>query len=406
MKRILISAYACEPGRGSEPAVGWNTAIGLAEYYEIWVLTRLNNKEKIEKELKEKPRSNLHFIYYDLPKWLCFWKRGGKGVQLYYYLWQIGIYKFVKELTRKIKFDAIHHVTFVNYYKPSFLALLPIPFIWGPVGGGETAPKSLWKSLKLHGMLYEAIRETARWLSERDPWVRITGKKSILTFATSEETANRLKKLGVNNIKILSQVSLTDDDFEILTAPCKSSNHTFRFISIGRLVSLKGFQYGIIAFSKSNCIDAEYWIIGDGPERKSLELLTKTLGISHRVRFFGQLSRKEALLQLKDSDVLIHPSLHESGGWVIAEAMACKKPIVYLNIGGPHAMITESVGFGIECTNEGIMITEICKAMNELGNNRSLYLEKSRQSYKLSRKIFSISKRTNEIVKNYEEFIF
>jgi hypothetical protein len=37
--KILISAYSCEPGMGSEPGVGWNIAREVAKYHEVWVLT-------------------------------------------------------------------------------------------------------------------------------------------------------------------------------------------------------------------------------------------------------------------------------------------------------------------------------------------------------------------------------
>ena len=49
MDKILISAYACEPNKGSEPEVGWQWIYQLSNYYEIWVLTKGNNKDTIEK---------------------------------------------------------------------------------------------------------------------------------------------------------------------------------------------------------------------------------------------------------------------------------------------------------------------------------------------------------------------
>ena len=46
--RILAFAYACEPGRGSEPGAGWSWARMLAGLGETWVVTRANNREAIE----------------------------------------------------------------------------------------------------------------------------------------------------------------------------------------------------------------------------------------------------------------------------------------------------------------------------------------------------------------------
>ena len=43
--KIFISAYACEPEKGSEPGIGWNVVNELAKYHEVHVLTRANNQD-------------------------------------------------------------------------------------------------------------------------------------------------------------------------------------------------------------------------------------------------------------------------------------------------------------------------------------------------------------------------
>ena len=89
--RILVSAYACEPGKGSEPAVGWNWVCQMARFHDVWVLTRRNNRPPIQAELDGRLAPSLHFVYFDLPYWARFWKRSTFGLRLYYCLWQIGV---------------------------------------------------------------------------------------------------------------------------------------------------------------------------------------------------------------------------------------------------------------------------------------------------------------------------
>ena len=57
---------------------------------------------------------------------------------LYYYLWQLTAIPKIRKHHKEVGFDISHHVTFVKYWAPSCLAWLDIPFIWGPVGGGES----------------------------------------------------------------------------------------------------------------------------------------------------------------------------------------------------------------------------------------------------------------------------
>ena len=160
------------PAKDLSPASVGNMTREMAKHHNIWVITRANNRRAIETELKNNPVQGLHFVYYDLPKWARWWKKGGRGIQIYYYLWQFGIYYLAKRLHRKIDFDLIHSVaTFGNYWMPSFLSLLSVPFVWGPVGGGEFAPRSFYSTFSFQGKLYEYARSIVRSFGELDPFV-------------------------------------------------------------------------------------------------------------------------------------------------------------------------------------------------------------------------------------------
>ena len=364
--KILLSAYACEPGKGSEPGVGWGLAREMSRYHQVWVITRANNRPAIEVELARNPVPNLHFVYYDLPRWARFWKKGQRGVQLYYYLWQIGAYFVARNLHRKIGFDLIHHVTFVKYWSPSFLALLPVPFIWGPVGGGESAPRAFWRDFSLRGQVYEALRGLARWLGELDPFVRLTARRSVVALATTNETAARLRKLGARDVQVFSEVGLSKEEVEELGKIEGRSGNPVRFISIGRLLHLKGFHLGLRAFAEAKLAEAEYWVIGDGPERGRLEVLAKSLGIADRVRFWGWLPREETLRKLAACDILVHPSLHDSGGWVCVEAMAAGRPVICLDLGGPATQVTGETGFKVPALSPEQAVRNLAEAMGKL----------------------------------------
>src|SRR3954471_9943399 len=112
--RILVSAYACEPGKGSEPGVGWMWCRLLARFGEVTVITRANNRPSIEAASSIPEFSHLHFEYVDLPPWARRWKRGAKGARLYYVLWQFAALKRARRLVSDTKFDLAWHVTFAN----------------------------------------------------------------------------------------------------------------------------------------------------------------------------------------------------------------------------------------------------------------------------------------------------
>lgn len=372
--KILLSAYACEPGKGSEPGVGWNFARHMAEHHDVWVLTRSNNRQVIEDELARNPVPGLHFIYHDLPPYARFWKRGQQGVQLYYYLWQLTAVPTVRRQHREMKFDLAQHVTFVKYWAPCALAFLEeVPFIWGPVGGGESAPLSFWPSLGLRGIIYETLRSLVRRVGELDPFVRRTARRATLALATTPETASRLRRMGVRQVKIFAQLGLSEEELTLLSALPNSSHKTIVFLSLGRLLHWKGFHLGIMAFAKSGLSDAQYWIVGDGPERRRLEHLAKQLGVTDRVRFFGQLPRTAALELLGQCHALIHPSLHDSGGWACIEAMAAGRPVICLDLGGPAVQVTDETGFKVAARNPNQTVAELAEIIRRLGTSNALW---------------------------------
>ena len=370
--RVLLSAYACEPGKGSEPAVGWGLARELAKYHDIWVLTRANNRPAIEAELARTAGSRFRVLYYDLPGWARWWKRGQRGVHFYYYLWQLGALFAVRRIHRRTRFDLVHHVTFVNYWLPSFLWLLGVPFVWGPVGGGDSSPILLRGGMGFGGRAYEILRDAARWLGEQDPFVGLATRRSIVAFGTTEATAHCLRRLGAKDVRVLSQVGMSAAEIGQLSQSPGPDAGVIRFVSIGRLLALKGFHFGLRAFARARIARAEYWIIGDGPELGRLRGLVTELGIAGQVRFWGGLPRDETLRRLAESHVLVHPSLHDSGGWVCAEALAIGRPVICLDLGGPAAQVTASTGFRIRPRTTSQVVRDLSEAMQRLAADPAL----------------------------------
>ena len=301
--RVLISAYACEPGQGSEPGGGWHWMCQIARFEECWVITRNNNRPVIEKTLAANPMPGVHFIYYDLPRWARFWKRGKTGVRLYYYLWQMGVYRLARKLHRDFHFSLVHHLTFTSYWLPSFLPLLAVPFIWGPVAGAESAPPAFRKSFSPRGRIYEVLRDTARRLSEINPFVQLAARRAAASFAVTPETAARLTALGCRNVAIASQVALSPEEMSLLGKIPERRGGPFRVFSIGRLLHWKGFELGISAFAQFHKLfpDSEYWLIGNGPEKKRWMQLADKLGVAGSVIFVDDASTSTSFWKISPS---------------------------------------------------------------------------------------------------------
>lgn len=140
--KIFVSAYACEPGKGSEIGVGWHWVLEMSKYFELWVLTRANNESPILAWFAEHPQEDrgIHWLYYDCPEYIKRFKHQMRGVRRYYTLWQYMSNDIVKTTMRENNIQIFHHLTYGNvvwnvssYGQKQF-------FVWGPVGGGRNNP--------------------------------------------------------------------------------------------------------------------------------------------------------------------------------------------------------------------------------------------------------------------------
>lgn len=91
-------------------------------------------------------------------------------------------------------------------------------------------------------------------------------------------------------------------------------------------------------------IPAKLLLVGDGPERNSIELLCRKLDTCDHVRFLGKLEAVEEVLSV--ADLFIMPSEKESFGLAALEAMACEVPVISSDAGGlPELNINGVTGF-------------------------------------------------------------
>jgi glycosyltransferase involved in cell wall biosynthesis len=117
------------------------------------------------------------------------------------------------------------------------------------------------------------------------------------------------------------------------------------------LLKKKGFIYLLEAaqlLNQRGRISFEVMIGGDGPERNRLKRYVEVLGLSDQCYFLGPMRRSQVRDQMQRCDVFVLPSLQETFGVVLVEAMACGKPVIATRCGGPEFVLTEDTGFLVE----------------------------------------------------------
>ncbi len=400
-----MSAYACEPNKGSEPGAGWNWARQMSRWHDVWVLTRANNQENIEKVCSPTEPGGVRWAYFDPPAWASFWKKGVRGIQAYYYLWQVAAWRIGARLHRDIGFDLFHHVTFGKYWVPSFLSFLPVKCILGPLGGGESTPRALAGAFSRRGRRFERRRDLVRTLAGLDPVLRASLRRASVVAATTEESKERLQRLGAPRVVVEPQLGMDDEELDFFARFPPRTAGPFRLISIGRLLHWKGFHWGLQAFARfiRNYPESEYWLVNEGPEAAALRQLAAELGVDRRVTFWGHLPRlADVYEKLAQSDVLVHPAAHEAFGNVCLEALAAGRPVICLDTGGPGLQVTEECGFKAPVGSLEQALQAMADAMATLCRNPELRLRLGRAGRERARGHFHWARKAERMNALYQ----
>ena len=110
----------------------------------------------------------------------------------------------------------------------------------------------------------------------------------------------------------------------------------FKLLFAGRLIALKGIPLALKAMSLANDrIAASLTIVGKGPEEDRLKKEVRNLGLEECVEFIPWLPQPKMFEMYAAHDAVLFPSLHDSGGTVVMEAIARGRPVICLDLGGP-----------------------------------------------------------------------
>lgn len=334
--KILAFAYACEPQKGSEPGAGWGWARLLARLGDAWIITRENNKAAIEAELSSLPEAGfLHFIYVDLPERARSWKRGQRGVRLYYMLWQRAALRRARELHREEEFDLVWHLTLANVWMGSLAGLIGPPFIYGPVGGGTRPPWRLARVFGARGITYEILRVAAQVAGRYvNPVARSAWREARVILVQNSETRDWLPKRYRSKAMIFPNALLTSEPDAQRKEP---TDRPPTALFAGRLLPPKGVAIAIRAIAATD--EWRLIVMGEGSDEPRLRRLAHRLGVDDRIDFNGWLPRDRVLDAMReDADVFVFPSMHEDAGLVVIEALGCGLPVICLDRGGPHLL--------------------------------------------------------------------
>jgi glycosyltransferase involved in cell wall biosynthesis len=192
-------------------------------------------------------------------------------------------------------------------------------------------------------------------------------------FAVSKNNVNIIKNRYNRDVHILHNgvdTNIFKKDIQFRKDLRKKYNLENKkvIISVGRVVSLKGYQLVIESLTKLKDQDIIYVLIGDGNYLNKLKRLVKDFDVVNSVLFLGEIENKDLNRYLSMADLFIQPTIgNEAFGITIIEAMSCNLPVVASENGGIVDIIEDGKnGYLFEIGNTTQMIEKIEIAFDNL----------------------------------------
>jgi glycosyltransferase involved in cell wall biosynthesis len=380
--RVLVSAFACSPLRGSEPGIGWNIVSRLAQYHDVTVLVGdLRDDLACKRELddwlvRSGPTPGLTFCHVGPDPAILLWERLHRlpGLWPFYYraynIWQKRAFALASRLHATQPFDAVHQLTILTYREPGYLWKLGIPFFWGPISGADNVPPAFYTSLWREEWGRVPLRDILNRIQLRTARRPVQAAKAAkLVFGVSPTDLIFLKgPWGAN----ASQLCDTGTDIRYpFRLREKSKDEPLRLVWSGAHVSRKALP--ILLQALARLPSSNIWrlqILGTGPLTRHWQLMAASLGLEEQlIDWTGGLSKENALNRMQEAHVLIHTGVKEAATTVIMEALSLGLPVVCHDISGMGIVVTDTCGIKVPLVNPKTSIAGFSEAIQLLAGD-------------------------------------
>lgn len=380
----LISAYSVNPYKGSEDGIGWNWVLQFEKNFKsgdrIILLTKKFNEEDTKRGMQEYGIKHVELAITDVPS-LLNWFREKHSMfhHMYYILWQHWAWKWVKR--SGIKFDVIHHVTMNDYRIPSEMFKdRNAKVIWGPVGGAQVTPKALkcYEKNQIAAMFREIVNKSCFW----NPFYKKALRSYTKIYCINRETQNQIEEIVKRKVKLLPELAIRDD-FKNISVVDKHNN-TLKIVFVGRLIAKKGIAFLIDSLMlMPKDLSWELLIYGDGDDRERIKSQIRSSHIRNHVKLMGNRSLDQISEAYKQADIFVLPSLRETSGNVLLEAMAYAVPVVGFDTSFCSQLKDADCGVFVN-TNQPLekIREDFCNGIVELGKDSTERKRKGMNGYK------------------------
>ena len=409
--KILINAYACSPGMGSEPGMAWNWVSNLAKFCELYIITEGEFRDRIEEVVPTLEQGkNMHFYYNPVSeeiRKMC-WNQGDWRFYKYYKEWQWKTYLMAKDICKDEKIDVLHQLNMIGFREPGYLWKLSqengVPFVWGPIGGLKQFPTAYLKEAGLKMQLFMRLKNFLNiWQLKHEKRVDEALKTAKLLISSIPDSYRALKKYkGLESIVIPETGCFLSEDI----STSRFDTEEFHIMWVGKFDFRKQLPLALqaVALAKNPKLKLDVYGSGSVGQVEMAKRMGEELGISQQVIWYGNQKNDVVMEAMRKAQLFFFTSVNEDTSTVVLEAVSNRLPVVCFDACGMSAVIEASVGRKIALSQPSQSAHDFARILNELEGNRAL-LKQLSENCRQRQMELSWEVKARKVVEEYKRIV-
>ena len=356
--------------------MGWNIAYHLAAHHDVTVLCfpgfggdAVAAYERFVSENAPVPGLTMHWVQQP---WLSrmLQREGGLQRAFYYHgyaAWQRAAYLEAKRLHAAESFELVHHVNIIGFREPGYLWQLDLPFIWGPIAGAASIPKSFFAMLSPRDRLFYGLRN---FLNQRQmtghPRVHRAAKAARQIWAVDQANLEMVR----DHFGAQAELMIETGSHPALPAAPRDFDgaRPLRVLWSGVHEGRKCLPILLRAMAalKAEGRSLHLTVLADGPETRRWRQEALHLGLEPEIEWAGTLPYEQAIARTQAADLFVLTSLQEGTPHVVLEALASGLPVVCHDACGMATAVDSSCGVKIPMISPATSVDGFANALRDL----------------------------------------
>ena len=365
--KVLVSALSCNASHGSEGLVGYKTVEALSKGgHQVTLLASPPTEVPAGVEWIPCNAQPCNFNEVGPDAWFRF---------------ELRQWRAVRRLRKTNTFDVIHKVTPAPLINSTLLDRHGLPLVVGPVLVAQPVPASFEPLLRrpvspppqarFHpGRIASSVIRRVVGRVNRN--ARHLERAAVILLGMKEAWRHIPERLW-NRCQLLTWSGIEHTRF--VPDAAAQTPAVIRLLFVGRLVPYKGVELLLRALAVARASHSFHLSIvgtGDPVYAEFLRDLAAQLGVSGAVRFVPAISRPELLRFYQEAEVFCFPTLCDTNGIALLEAMSCRCAVLVSDTAGPQEIVADGTGIKIPLTNPEQYVNDYAAALVRLGGDVAL----------------------------------